>query len=289
MPSRWPRSFSATLSLVSALSSAAPLVAQDREAHVFTLTGRPRIGVTVDSRADKERDKLGARLEAVTPDGPADKAGLKPGDVITRFNGVALGGAKSEDEDESGPAQKLVELARKLEAGDTVDVEYRRDGETKKVKVVAKDLGGLGMEHGFRMEMPRMRMGPGLPRMPMGEPGSDNFGVFWDGDSGGLSLADLNPELGEYFGAKQGVLVLETPEDSTMPLRAGDVIVTIDGRAPASEAHARRILRSYEAGEIAKIEILRKQKKLTVSWKVPEREGKWKTPGRRSKVKVERS
>jgi S1-C subfamily serine protease len=295
MQSRWPRTLSAlsALSLVSALSSAAPLAAQDDEARVFTFSGRPRIGVTVDSRADKDRDKVGARLQAVTPDGPADKAGLKAGDIITKFNGVALGGAKSDDDDESGPAQKLVELARKLDAGDTVDVEYRHDGEAKRTKVVAQDLGALGMGHGFRMEMPRMGMEHGLPRMPMGEVGPGNLRVFWgDGDSGGLNLADLNPELGEYFGAKQGVLVLETPKDSTLPLKAGDVIVTIDGRTPASEAHARRILRSYEAGETAKLEILRKQKKLTVSWKVPEREREWnwKTPGeRRSKVKVERS
>jgi S1-C subfamily serine protease len=150
------------------------------------------------------------------------------------------------------------------------------------------------MGHGFRMEMPHvgvphMELEPGLPRMPMGEVGPGNFRVFVDGDFGGLNLADLNPELGEYFGAKEGVLVLETPEDSTLPLKAGDVILAIDGRAPASEAHARRILRSYETGETAKIEIFRKQKKLTVSWKVPERQWKWKTPGPRSKVKVERS
>jgi S1-C subfamily serine protease len=293
---RWPRTLSAlsALTLVSALSSTRPLSAQDDNARVFTFTsGRPRIGVTVDNRADKDRDKIGARLQAVTPDGPAEKAGLQAGDIITRFNGVSLGGVKSDDEDESGPAAKLVELARKLEPGDTVDVEYRRGGDSKKARIVAQDLGALGMGHGFRVEVPRMemlpRMGPELGGMPRVEGGPERFRVFWDGDMGGLALTDLNPELGEYFGAKEGVLVLETPRDSTLPLKAGDVIVSIDGRTPASEAHARRILRSYEPGETAKLEILRKQKKLTVAWKVPERDWKWKTPERKSKVKVERS
>jgi len=69
----------------------------------------------------------------------------------------------------------------------------------------------------------------------------------------------------------------------------GDVILTIDGRTPTSEAHARRILGSYDGGETAKLDILRKQKKLTVSWKLPEREGKWKTRERKLKVKTERS
>jgi S1-C subfamily serine protease len=102
-------------------------------------------------------------------------------------------------------------------------------------------------------------------------------------------LADINPELGEYFGAKEGVLVLSTPRDTTLPLKAGDVIVSIDGRTPTSEAHARRILGSYDGGETAKLEILRRQKKLTVSWKVPERDWKWREPRRVEKRKVERS
>jgi S1-C subfamily serine protease len=282
-----------TLPVLVLLSAPTGLAAQeDDQIRTFTFSsGRPRIGVTVDSRADKERDRLGARLQAVTPDGPAAKAGLEAGDIITRFNGVSLGGLKGDDEDESGPAQKLVELAQKLEPGDTAEVEYRRGGDTKKAKIVARELTGMGMGHGFRRGLPRMGLEgefpPGMPLLP--DDGGGDFRLFIDGEGRGLHLADLNPELGEYFGAKQGVLVLETPKDSTLPLKAGDVILTIDGRTPTSEGHARRILRSYDAGETAKLEILRKQKKLTLSWKVPEREWKWQAPGSREKVKIERS
>jgi hypothetical protein len=289
----WTLSVLATLSALALLGAPTGLAAQE-DGHVHTYSfssGRPRIGVTVDSRADKDRDRLGARLQAVTPDGPAATAGLQAGDIITKFNGVSLGGVKGDDEDESGPAQKLVELAQKLESGDTVDVEYRRGADTKKAKIVARELTSMGMGHRFQMEMPRMDFEGELPhpRMPMMEGGPGAFRLFIDGDNRGLNLADLNPELGEYFGAKEGVLVLETPKDSTLPLKAGDVILAIDGRTPTSEAHARRILHSYDAGEVAKLEILRKQKKLTVSWKVPERESKWRGPGSREKVKIERS
>jgi S1-C subfamily serine protease len=275
----------------------APLAAQDEdgdgEVRAFSFVmGRPRIGVTVDNKADKDQDKIGARISSVVADGPAEKAGLKAGDIITRFNGVALGGLKGEDEDESGPGRKLVELARKLDAGDTVEVEYRRGNESKKTIVVAQDLSRHGSRH-FHFEMPdlpRMRWEGGeLPRGPMMlEGGPGGFRMFTR-RLGGLELADLNPELGEYFGAKEGVLVLSTPKDSTLALKAGDVILSIDGRTPTSEAHAHRILGSYDGGETAKLEILRRQKKLTVSWKVPEREWKWREPGQKRKVKVERS
>src|SRR5438552_19066712 len=84
-----------------------------------------RLGVLVSTAANPATDSLGARLEAVTPGGPAAKAGLKAGDVITRFNGTGLAGPRGDD-DGSGPGQKLVQLARALAAGDTVQIEYRR-------------------------------------------------------------------------------------------------------------------------------------------------------------------
>jgi S1-C subfamily serine protease len=305
--SQYKRGTMAALTLVTALaaiSSVVPagLAAQDDESgpvRVFTFN-RPRIGIQVDTRADAEKDKIGARVEAVTDDGPAAKAGIKEGDIITRFNGVALGGVKSEeDEDASGPGLKLISLARKLDAGDTVDVEYRRGSENKKARIVAADLGDFSMRRfklegpDFRgMRMPRVEIQPGpegMPRMFQGGPGE--FRIFTR-QEGGLELAELNPDLGEYFGAKEGVLVLKAPADSGNPLKAGDVILSIDGRATKSEEQARRILRSYGDGETAKLEVLRKQKKMTLSYK-PEREGEWKVrtprPPRRPVPPSERS
>src|SRR5712691_6368063 len=72
---------------------------------------RGRIGVVVDTKADAAGDKIGARIEGVTPGGPADKAGIKQGDVITRFNTTSLGGAAAEEGEGSGPGLKLIELA----------------------------------------------------------------------------------------------------------------------------------------------------------------------------------
>ncbi|HSE44288.1 MAG TPA: PDZ domain-containing protein, partial [Gemmatimonadales bacterium] len=108
-----------------------------------------------------------------------------------------------------------------------------------------------------------------------------------------LDLVDLNPDLGDYFGTKTGVLVVKTPSDSTLPLKAGDVILKIDGREPKSVSQAERILRSYDSGETAKLEVMRKQKRITVSWAVPERkttEWHWRGPeGRPARVHIERS
>jgi S1-C subfamily serine protease len=235
-------------------------------AFVLADDNRGRIGVVVNTRPDPDADKLGAKLEGVTPGGPAAKAGLKVGDIITRFNGTALAGLKAEDEQESGPGTKLVQLARKLEPGDTVQIEYRRGSDAKKATLVAEELGWA----------PNITM---MPRMPDMQHFEFSFGMPW----GDLELVSLNPDLGEYFGAKEGVLVVKAPADSSLPLKSGDVILKIGDRTPASPSHAMKILRSYETGESVNIEIMRKQKRTTITWKVPEREAPrlW-NPGRRT-------
>jgi len=280
------------LLLAAAVATAAPhpLLAQEGNVQVFAF-GRPRIGISLDARANPETDKLGARIREVVPDGPADKAGLKADDIITKFNGVALGGASAGDEDASGPSERLIELAQKLDAGDTVKVEYRRGSDSRTATIVAKALSEMS---GMRMrsfELPRMPGGEGMsgPDMPGPRsrvPGVEGMGegfrfMLRDDEDAGLRLMELNPELGDYFGTREGILVLQTPGDSTLPLKAGDVIATLDGRKPQSVEHARKILGSYEPGETVKVEVMRRQKKQTLTWKVPaerRHDLRWKTP-----------
>jgi len=236
---------------------------------------RGRIGVIVKTDADAADDKLGARIEAITPGGPAEKAGLKAGDIITRFNGTALGGTRGvadENSDEaSGPGMKLIELARALEPGDTVQIEYRRGNDTRKATIVAEDLGWASTS---RILMPEMGHMEGmLPKMQMA-PGEFefSFGSPW----GGIELVKLNPDLGDYFGTREGVLVVRAPEDSTLALKGGDVIIAIGGRKPTSPMQAMRILRSYDAAETVTLDVLRKQKRVAVTWKVPDAEDRFR-------------
>jgi hypothetical protein len=237
---------------------------------VYTFNdNRGRIGVIVDTKVNTAGDKVGARIEGITPSGPAEKAGLKVGDVITRFNGTTLGGTASEDDERSGPGMKLIDLARQLEPGDTVQVEYRRGNDARKVTIVAEDLGGGGPWTG-RMEMPEMgNFDEMFPKMGMA-PGQ--LEMFLGSPWGGIELVKLNPDLADYFGTREGVLVVRAPEDSSLALKGGDVIISIGDRKPTSPEQAMRILRSYDGGETVTIDVLRKQRHVTVTWKVPEHE-----------------
>ncbi len=75
------------LALGALLLAPAAANAQEENVMVFAAPGRPRIGVMVDVNASDANNKLGATIKSVTPDGPAAKAGLEAGDIITKFGG----------------------------------------------------------------------------------------------------------------------------------------------------------------------------------------------------------
>ena len=232
----------------------APLAAQQSGP-----SDRGRLGIFLDEGTDS----AGARVRGVVPDGPADKAGIERGDVILRFNGTAL-----------NESQKLVDLARRLQPGDTVKLQYRRGSETRTASVVADR-----MRPRFAMMFDRM----GGPHFGMGV-GPDMM-YFRYHDRSEVALVQLSKDLGEYFGTTEGMLVIRPPADSASPLKAGDVILSIDGRKPQSVEHALKILGSYAPGEKAKLDIMRKKQRTSLTWTAPARPTEhdgWKRDGRHS-------
>ena len=245
---------------------------------------RARLGVTVRTQADPETDRYGARIVSVVEDGPADEAGIREGDIITKFGSTSLAGARPEDSEEdsdlSGPGLKLVELAQELDGGDTVVVEYRRDGGNHTATIVAEEMGNnfaFRRFNGSDMAMPRME-GPGVFQFH-GDPGEvrffgdgpGNFSMFMSPNSG-LQMIDMNADLGEYFGTSDGLLVIRPSSDSAIPLRTGDVILALDGRKPTSVSHAFRIIGSYAEGETVRAEVMRKRQRVNLEWTVKEQE-----------------
>ncbi len=246
----------------------------------IVMNRRARLGIKVNLQA-RESDSIGAYVDAVTPGGPAATAGIKSGDIITKVDGKSvLRGATAEaDKRQSLPGLRLIELAARLAPEDTVAIEYRRGKDRRTVSVVTEDEPDFVFRRGAPgrpFDMRFFRRGEDDPRMPAGDfferfdvPHPHHLEYLSSFPLGQLELAPLNPDLGQYFGTSEGVLVVSAPKEGGLGLKGGDVVTAVDGRKPAGPSHLLRILRSYERGETFKLDILRNRKRETLSASLP--------------------
>lgn len=95
-----------------------------------TNSGRAALGITsrtvLTSGGDTE---TGAGVVSVTSGGPADKAGIQAGDVITKVGGTAI-----------ASSNELSEVLAGLQPGQQVQVTYLRGGQTKTANVTLGTL-----------------------------------------------------------------------------------------------------------------------------------------------------
>lgn len=134
------------------------------------------------------------------PGGPADKAGLVGGDVITRFDGQDI-----HDEDQ------MSELMERTPIGKTVEVEYVRDGEKKKTQLTTisrDDFNRLNREFEKRPE------------------GTAMFG-YEDGDAERVQVPGPKPGT-TIYGVKLNNLLQSRPADMA-GVKEGDVVIEFDG------------------------------------------------------------
>jgi len=153
------------------------------------------------------KEQTGALVAEVKPNGPADKAGFKSGDVVIEFNGKPV----------SDSRQLRLQVAQ-IKPGKTVSAKIRRDGATKTLEVTTKEL-------------------PGRERLAKAG-GSD---AQDEGTLNGVTVTDLDPRVRREMSVPanlKGVLVSEVEPDSAAfeaGLRPGDVILEIN-RQPVKSA-----------------------------------------------------
>lgn len=230
----------------------------------------------------------GVTVADLTSGSPADKAGIRRGDVLTSYDGEKVRSVR-----------QFTRLVRESVPGRTVPVLVQRDGKAQTLSVTPEagaddngprsrpqspSAGDIEIEIERRRprvprrsgpgEMPPMPDLPGLPEM------HEMHGMPMDSRMSGrpmretpprlgLTLDPLSPQLRTYFAAPAGgALVITVAHDSLAAqagVRAGDVVVSINGLAVRdADDVAEGVREAGPEGTVA-LGVVRDRKPVTVS------------------------
>ena len=223
------------LGLALAVGGAVSVAAQDRSElrrpNVMVLDARgAQLGVSVSDVDVK--GTAGVRIDDVDPDSPADAAGLREGDVVVEFDGERVRSAR-----------QFRRLVQETPEGRAVKMSVLRNGQRQTLEAIPENQATtwrFDRDPGSRFPTTRGRLG--------------------------VTIQSLTPELEEYFGAKNGgVLVSSVAQDSAAAkagMKAGDVITSINGRSVTGSGDLMRELRNL-TGEVT-LGIVRDKQAMTL-------------------------
>lgn len=215
------------------------------------------------AKALKLKEEAGVEITRVEQESPAEKAGLKVGDVVLDYNG--------------GKVESMAQFSRMVREtppGREVKLLISRNGQTQDITVKVGErraprvlLGG----NDFVMALPRVEIPP-LPDIPR------SF-MSWRSSMLGVEAEGIESQLAEYFGVKEGVLVRFVIKDSPADkagLKAGDVIVKVDDSKVVTpgdvSSRIRASLRSNK--KMFPLLVVRDHKEITVNVTIdPDRSG----------------
>ena len=220
----------------------------------------------------------GVLIQRVVPDSPADDAGLRRGDVITRVGGRTI-----------DTPNELASVIRGYSPGRTVEIQFVRDGRRQTADVRLQTRRDDDSEMSAPPVPPVPRVAP-TPRVEVhrwdnGDEDDDHDRGHDDADKDdddvmrdlhgmrglgalpgmrmqmlgrgrlGVRVESLNPDLASYFGSRdtRGALVIEVVDESPADkadLHPGDVITRLDDTRIESAEDLVKAIAEREEGEV---------------------------------------
>ena len=209
---------------------------------------RAMLGVTTD------KVEGGAKIESITKESGAEKAGLKENDIIIKVDDIKI----------NGP-DELTAAIKKHKPGDKVSVTYLRDKKEQKTTAELTRWKGMG---NFKMDMGNMdfdKIMPKIQTMPrVMTPNGQNW--TWAGGSPKLGLSVQDTDDGK------GVKVLEVDGESNAQkagIKADDVITEVDGKAVNGADEMAKVIRESKDKVSIMVKLTRSGKTQNIEVKMP--------------------
>jgi serine protease Do len=241
--------------------------APPRQVKVITPSSSSFLGVGV-AEIDAERvralnlkEERGVEVKSVDADSPAAKAGVKVNDVILEYNGQRVEGD-----------EQFVRLVHETPVGRQVKLLISRNGATQTLTAtlgsrqgnsVVWNWNGDDMMRSMQSHMRELNLAD-LPRPLMS----------WQNRILGLESESLNPQLAEYFGVKEGVLVRSVTKGTAADkagFKAGDVITKVGNQKVAAPKDVTNALRSLQSTKGFQVTVSRDRKEITLAVTIEEK------------------
>jgi serine protease Do len=194
-------------------------------------TKRGWIGVRIQSVTDDIAESLGlgsvrgALIASVTPMGPADRAGLKPGDIVTTYQGQAL-----------NQMRQLPRLVAETAIGTNASLGVWRDGKTMTITIKVEELEQAEANGLAGTGMPDDATKPEETGIELEQTGL-TIGVITPSDRKEMDLPETT----------KGVIVLAVKpgsEAAAKGLELGDIIIEVNQQKLTDPAKVAAVLRA---------------------------------------------
>ena len=247
--------------------------------HIGPGKGGSYLGIGVQEvNADRAKelklsDVHGVEVTRVEDDSPASKAGLKQGDVVLEYQGQRVEGA-----------EQFIRLVRETPAGRQVKLLISRGGapqtlaatvgERKPKHVMIERNFNFTMDPKWQEQMEKLREQMGNMRYRFEMPDMPQPFMSWRSGALGIEAESVSSQLAEFFGVKKGVLVRSVGKDTPAEkagIKAGDVIVKVDGVEVGSPSEIAQRVRAPEAKKTLPLTLVRNRQEVTVNVTVEDR------------------
>lgn len=228
------------LAMTCVLACAAAASAQSPEIRL-SIFGGNLLGIVTQDLAREEasryglKEPVGARIARVFANSPAEKAGLREGDIIIAYDGEPVTNSR-----------KLARLIEESPASHQARVRILRDGKEQELTVTLASRTAL--DDTARLQNIIATMGRAR-RI-------------------GVTTQPLTRQLADYFGVAEGQGLLVTSVEANGPaaragLKAGDVIVEADGEKVATALALSRALNRRAGGDVT-LTVVRDKQRLAI-------------------------
>ncbi len=232
---------------------------QQIQTRVMRMLGGSYLGVgirEVDADRVKElklHEEAGVEVTRIEEGSPAEKAGLKVGDVILSYNGQRVEGI-----------DQFSRMVHETPAGREVKLAISRGGaaQTLAAKLEQRKMIGPGT-----IQIPRIAIEPRTIEIPP-MPDMPSPMLMWRSPILGVEGESLKGQLADFFGVKEGVLVRSVGKDSPAEkagIKAGDVITRVNDTKVASPSEISKVLREAKGKTAVPVAVQRDKREVILN------------------------